>query len=521
MTYNVERPGHSFPEESELENAFGDLSDPVPLLQVMSHTEKDAEECVVGFLKRMHVPYGVLECSAFMESSGQYPAPLVNWAWNEFIQEIISGIGHAFPRDYVRIGKQRGSEVRNCMDLIRLINNLTTSEYDFNPTGKLKCIAVVLKSYHDLLGSEANLLHTFIRIHEKLSNIQTEPNLYRKKVVVILLGPYPVPKEVIGNNLTIPVIYMDPLPQKERGEQIKFRNRVFAVEKGQELLKNVTEHTFNQLWDAFVDYVMDVLYTWFPTDPDTLEFHCRILWPWFLEPIKKCGAEALKDLEAITPHLCRSLDTHLRYVTYNYQSRFLAELMDMNATEGDFGCKQLYKFHGSRLAKYLLIGAAMATFCDVARVRSCLRKRRRTPPTKQINFWSQRRYFDINAWMANADWVIQSNESESPIHDHVFWDQITWIIEEGYVKPYSHIDAWKLLPTSRSTRLWSVSDTTTHGELNCRHLQYQKCNNNNDLGSYLSQMLKNSSRFLLCAPKELIISVAKDLDISLAEFIIR
>lgn len=470
------------------------------------------------FLDDHKVPYGVIDSTVFAESRGTNPAPLMHWMWAHFMKDLTNSICRYLPNDGVRCSKFKHCEVRNPTDLYRLLKVISFSETDFNPEGRVKCIAVLVKEYQELLAHEPALLNMLLRLHEKLAHSKRRKCPYRKKVVVILMGPYPAPPEAIRNNSTIPSVYFRVLTPHDRAGRIIDDNKEYAINKGKELLPQARDDDIEFLFDGFVRYLVDVVYQWYSTDPESLDFYSRLLWPHFLEPFASCGPDALEDLEGIMSQLCRGVDGHVRHIIRNYRSRFISDLKDTSMAEGDIVRKQLYKFHGSRLAKYILMGATMAALSEPSRIRHRLHGRKIQKVKRYADIWRSRRCFDIMAWISNTEWVYTNNEPYKLLLDNIFYDQLLWVIDEGYVKPLSNINVWKMLPVSRSSRFWRIVDRLPSADLPWREHQYHPSNVGIDV--YMNHMMSNSSRFLLCASKELILSVAQDLDIDLNEYIV-
>lgn len=100
-------------------------------------------------------------------------------------------------------------------------------------------------------------------------------SVYRKKVVVILIGSYPIPPEAVRNNFVIPIVYMNVLSQQMRTLHVRSNNMPYALTIGKEILHHATNDVLLLLWDGFVNYLVDVVHQWYATDPLSLEFYCR------------------------------------------------------------------------------------------------------------------------------------------------------------------------------------------------------------------------------------------------------
>lgn len=518
MSLNSSGCSVGFPEESALLRLFGDFSDPVPSLQMIGLAGKDLEICVEDFLDRHHVPYGVIDSAVFEECRGSSSCPLISWMWTCFEKQLVDSICRCFPKDGIRCSKLKHCELRTPMDLVRWLSTIIVSDVDFNPSGNVRCISIVVRDYQELLTQEPTLLNTLLRLHEKLGNVERVESVYRKKVVVILIGSYPIPPEAVRNNFVIPIVYMNVLSQQMRTLHVRSNNMPYALTIGKEILHHATNDVLLLLWDGFVNYLVDVVHQWYATDPLSLEFYCRLLWPSFLEPLRSCEPAALADVEGNLSHLCMGVDPQIRNIIRHYQSRFIGDLLDTGGDESAIIRKQLHKFHGSRLAKYLLLGAAISTFSRLSYIRDQFHKRSRRIARRETDIWRNRRRFDIRAWLANTEWVLIANESERLVMDHTLYAQILWIIEEGYVKPLANLTAWKRLPSSRGARLWRVSDVLPSSDLPWKDAHFYPSSTAFDV--YISQILNNSARFVLCAPKEMIISAVKDLNLDLDEYIV-
>lgn len=58
------------------------------------------------------------------------------------------------------------------MDLVRWLSTIIVSDVDFNPSGNVRCISIVVRDYQELLTQEPTLLNTLLRLHEKLGNVE-------------------------------------------------------------------------------------------------------------------------------------------------------------------------------------------------------------------------------------------------------------------------------------------------------------------------------------------------------------
>ncbi|GFE55662.1 origin recognition complex subunit, putative [Babesia ovis] len=517
MCKDVDLSSVGFLEESAFQRLLGDFIDPAPLIQVTGVATREWQNHVERYLSSNRVPFGVLDCAAFAECRSNNPSALMHWLWSRFSKKLVSGVCSTFPREAVRVGRLKNLELHNSTDLVRLIHSLTLSDPDGTRDTTVNCMVILVQDYQELLIYEPSLLNTLLRLHEKISRMH-DPNIqFTKKVMVVLMGSYPLPPEAAKGDFAIPVIQLKALDQQSRAERILADNAAYATSMASEIVPGISTDTAEYLWDGFVRYFVGVVYSWYKTDCVSMEFYCRILWKIFLEPLRGSSLPDETQLEECLHHLCKSVDMHVHNLIVHYQSRFISDLYDSSVSHSVIAHKQLDKFHGSRLAKYLILGAAISTMTKPDQIRRRIRQQKIRDLGTDNKVWHRRRKFDFWTWIANTEWVMTSNESEKLTLDHILFGQVLWVISEGYVKPLSNIGLWRRLPSSRGAALWRVSDILPSADLSWRD---STCHHNNtEISAYLGQILGTSARFVLCATKDLILSSVKDLNIDVQQYL--
>ncbi|ORM39848.1 uncharacterized protein BXIN_0217 [Babesia sp. Xinjiang] len=505
-----------FNEESAIRRLLGDFVEPVPLVQVVGLGTREWQQQFEYFLDRNKVPYGSLDCAAFAECRSSNPSALMHYVWSRFVLQLVNRVCASFPREAFMNGKLKNNEVRNCLDFVRLLHSLTTTDDIPQPENSVRCIILLIQDYQELVTYEPALLNTLLRIHEKIARVQDTDRNNIRKIVVIFMGPYPVPPEAVKNDFTIPMLQLDVLDQGTRTERIIEDNSDYAVKLASIVVPQLGDEVVTFLWDGYVHYIIGVMYPWYKTDSTSMEFYCRLLWNIFLDPLRGCERPNGEQLEECLHHLCKSVDIHVRNVISHHQSRFICDLYDSSVSGSVLAGKRLHKFHGSQLAKYLLLGAAISTMSNPDMIRRRILHKKSRDINIDSNFWCRRRRFDFWTWIANTEWLLSSNENDRVTLNHVFFAQMMWIINEGYVKTLSNIALWRRLPSSRGARLWRVSDVLPSGDLPWRDALLH--HSNTEMGDCLGQMLGTTSRFVLCAPKDMILSVVKDLNIDMAQY---
>ncbi|CDR93700.1 hypothetical protein, conserved [Babesia bigemina] len=518
MTAESEPPSAGFPEESALLRVFGDFVDPVPMVQFVGPAAYERHKYVESLLSRNKVPFGVVESAVYAECQNGTPSALMHWMWTRFVRRLVVGFCALYPKEAPRYGKLRQTEVRTCADFVRIINTFTLCPGEPVPDKDELCMAVVVQDYHELLAHEPTLLNTLMRLHEKLHRVPIEKGYRRNKVTVIMMGPYPLPPEVTRGDFCIPLVPVELITPEGAEDLIRSSSHNFALEKARTMLPDYSEATISFLWSGFVHYFVDVVYAWYKFDTSSMEFYSRLLWSNFLEPL--CGAtEPTGDeLPERLQFLCKSVDEHLRSSTVYTRSRFITELHDLRVSNMRLLRKQLYKFHGSRLTKYLLLGAVISAFNTPETMRRRLRNKNVRTNLHDVALWRRQRKFDLWSWIANTEWALASNESESINMDPGFFTELMWLITEGYVKPQCTPETWCRLPQSHSVPLWRVSDMMPSADLQWLHTICY--NEDTEIDQCLGQMVNTTARFSLSVTKGLVISIINDLNVDIDEFLI-
>eukprot|EP00371_Babesia_bovis_P000876 XP_001609523.1 hypothetical protein [Babesia bovis T2Bo] len=494
------------------------FSDPVPLIQVIGLCTNEWCKDAESYLSEKGVPFAALDCAVFAatECRSENQSALITWKFTCFTKQLLHSASSAFPLESHRIAKLKKHEIHNCLDFVHLVHSITKTTVGYTEENGIRCVVLLIKDYQALLSHEHSLFNTLLRIHEKLSRFPATESLCDKKVVVVFVGPHPIPPEVTKGDFAIPLIQLSVSDQNGLTDRIGTKNLDYAIQKAQEQVHGISTDNAEFLWKGFVQYFVGTVYPWYKTDPLSMELYCRMLWMIFLEPLQGSELPGDNDLDDCLHHLCKSVDIHINNITKHCRSRFTSELFNSAVSETFIQRKRLDKFNGSRLSKYLLIGAAISTMCHPYQIRRRLRKLKVRDIGSDGAFWRRRHRFEFWSWIANTEWVYASNEGEGIKLDHILYDQMLWVISEGYVKPLSNISLWRRLPASRSAALWHVTDTPPSADQPWRDFMLQ--NRNIGSNSYLGHIMCASARFIFCAPKDLILSIVKDLSIDMDQF---
>ncbi|GBE61166.1 origin recognition complex subunit, putative [Babesia ovata] len=417
MTAEFEAHSAGFPEESTLLRLFDDFMDPVPLVQFVGAAVNERYKYVEAVLSRHKVPYGVVDAAAY--------AAMLRWMWSRFVRRLVAGCCVAYPKEAPRYGKLKNFEVRTCSDFMYILHSLVVTPTNPVPGKDDISFVVVVKDYHELLAHEPTLLNTLVRLQEKLRRLPITKGYIRNKVSVLFMGPRPMPPEVTKGDIAIPLVRVRLIDPDGIEDLLRSVNYKFALKRARQMLPGFSEGTIAYLWDGFVHYFVDVVYTWYKSELTSMEFYCRLLWSNFLTPLRGALEPDEEQLGECLQQLCKSIDEQLRKVIVHQRSRFITELHDINVSNMRLLRTQLYKFHGSRLMKYLLLGAIISAFTTPEKMRRRVRRKKGRSTVDDVALWRRHRKFDIWSWLANTEWAMSSNESEEINMDPVFFTEIT------------------------------------------------------------------------------------------------
>ncbi|AFZ79847.1 hypothetical protein BEWA_026960 [Theileria equi strain WA] len=473
-------PGEHREPLSRLSALLGDCIHPVPLLQLVGMPYSGKSTLLGSFIKEKDLPHTTLDCSVFSESKNTKSSTLVKWKWSLFVKKLLKSISQVNPEESKLCSRLRSFEITSPNDILSLLLRLTYAENEVEELKK--CLVIVLDNYQELLHSEPMLLTYFLRIHERLGSPPGDsPKRLKRKVVIVLVGHYAVPQFLIGS-MHIPVINVSAL-QKESCLEIltaKFRDKALEIAR-EKLERLLQEDAVDVLeiarlaWTNYVSYLVDVIYQWYRNDFNSLGFYCRfvalsskcisrLFWPVYLDHVTEDPKRTMEVI-AEEKHLASTMDIYIRRITQDYQSRFVNDLR-----ESSMATTKRHKFHGSRLSKYIIIGAAVAAMCDYKNVKRQLKKttrRPRAPPSAESREpWNSLRNFDTNALISFTEWVMLTNEGTKIKLDSLFYKQLFWVIQEGFIRPVSAANNFRSVAVGKSGLLWQkeqeYSTLTTH-----------------------------------------------------------